>query len=228
MTTTNSPKNQFASDNYAGICPEAWQALQEADCGYATSYGDDPWTNRLDSVYSDLFETPVRVFPITTGTAANVTSLSHACPPWGAVFCHHESHVQVDECGAFEFYSGGAKLIPLPGDHGRISPEALEQHLQDILRFSFRNLDTLLYPWRSTGKVRLERQCYPALPTYYLWQHFSKMNLIFAPILLPQSAIFDAGIEVGESAANSFTFNNSQVPRTHQIIHRTTRMRRED
>jgi threonine aldolase len=120
------------SDNEAPACEELLAAVIAANAGGANAYGDDPWTNKLESVYSEFFETEVKVFPITTGTAANVSSLSHACPPWGAVFCHHESHVQVDECGAFEFYSGGAKLFPLPGDHGRISPDALQQQLQTM------------------------------------------------------------------------------------------------
>jgi len=122
----------FRSDNEAPACPELLQAVIEANAGSAAAYGGDDWTVRLDDACSALFETDVRVLPITTGTAANCLALAQACPPWGAVFCHEEAHVQVDECGAFEFNSGGAKLLTLPGEHGRIDPADLQRRVSDL------------------------------------------------------------------------------------------------
>ena len=99
----------FASDNVTGAAPEIMEALARANSGAAMPYGADPTTGRLETAFSEIFETDVAVFPVATGTAANSLGLSVMTPPFGAVFCHAESHVNTDECGAPEFYTGGAK-----------------------------------------------------------------------------------------------------------------------
>ena len=116
MTT----KNQFASDNYAGICPEAWQALQEADNGYATSYGNDPWTAMACDALRDFFDTDCEVFFVFNGTAANSLALSSLCQSYHSVICHDMAHVETDECGASEFFSNGTKLLTVSGDNGKV------------------------------------------------------------------------------------------------------------
>jgi threonine aldolase len=116
MTT----KNQFASDNYAGICPEAWQALQEADNGYATSYGNDPWTAKACDALRDFFDTDCEVFFVFNGTAANSLALSSLCQSYHSVICHDMAHVETDECGASEFFSNGTKLLTVSGDNGKV------------------------------------------------------------------------------------------------------------
>ena len=116
MTT----KNQFASDNYAGICPEAWQALQEADKGYATSYGNDPWTAKACDALRDFFDTDCEVFFVFNGTAANSLALSSLCQSYHSVICHDMAHVETDECGASEFFSNGTKLLTVGGDNGKV------------------------------------------------------------------------------------------------------------
>jgi threonine aldolase len=113
----------FCSDNASGAAPEVLRALEAANGGWAMSYGNDDWTRRLAARVQEIFETEAAVLPVATGTAA---CLSVMTPPYGAIYCHEESHINVDECGAPEFYSGGAKLIPLPGAHGKIAPETLE------------------------------------------------------------------------------------------------------
>jgi threonine aldolase len=90
-------------------------------------YGADPWTEKLEGRLAEVFEREVAVLPVASGTAANVLSLAGLTPPWGAVYCHLDGHVNVDECGAFEFFSGGAKLIDLPGSEGRIALSALDR-----------------------------------------------------------------------------------------------------
>mgnify|MGYP001311041370 CR=1 FL=1 len=92
-------KNQFASDNYAGICPEAMQALQQANSGYSTSYGDDPWTAKACDALRDFFETDCEIFFAFNGTAANSLALASMCHPYHSVLCHDMAHVQTDECG---------------------------------------------------------------------------------------------------------------------------------
>ncbi|MEM9305408.1 MAG: beta-eliminating lyase-related protein [Pseudomonadota bacterium] len=119
----------FRSDNEAPVAPEILHALCNANGGDAPSYGADRWSLALDEAFSECFETPVHVLPLVSGTAGNVIALSQVCPPYGAVFCHDEAHVLVDECGAFEFYSGGAKLIPLAGDHAKLAAATLEDRL---------------------------------------------------------------------------------------------------
>jgi threonine aldolase len=116
----------FASDNTAGICPEAWAALAEANAGRAPSYGDDPWTARAKQLLGEIFETDCEVFFVFNGTAANALALSALCPRYGGIVCHALSHVDTDECGAPEFFTGGAKVIPLDAPAAKLRPTDLE------------------------------------------------------------------------------------------------------
>ncbi len=118
---------RFFSDNTASACPEIMAALQAINHGRAAAYGDDEWTQRLDGVFSDYFGTAVRAFAVISGTAANALSLATLSPPYGAIFAHEESHIAVDECGAPGFFTGGAQLMLLPGDHGRVDVETLRE-----------------------------------------------------------------------------------------------------
>lgn len=115
----------FCSDNVTGVAPEIMQALAEANHGTAWPYGNDDWTRRIESQLAEIFERKVRAFPVATGTAANSLALATMCPPYGAIFAHEAAHVMVDECGAPEFYSGGAKLIPIAGQHGKMTLEGV-------------------------------------------------------------------------------------------------------
>lgn len=116
----------FSSDNAAGVAPEIMAAIVAANQGTAVSYGGDPWTKRLQQSFSALFERDVEVYPVFTGTAANALSLACVAPSWGGIFCHPESHIQTDECGAPEMFSGGAKLLLVGGDNAKISSAALK------------------------------------------------------------------------------------------------------
>ena len=124
----------FASDNATGASGEVLAALVEANAGMAMPYGADPWTAGAEAALCELFERDCAVFLLPTGTAANALALAHLSPPWGAIFCHEDAHVMDDECGAPEFYSGGAKLIGLPGQRGRISSDTLRQALAQYPR----------------------------------------------------------------------------------------------
>ena len=115
----------FTSDNASGVAPEILQALAEANSGPAMPYGADAITQRVAARLAEVFETEVTVFPVATGTAANSISLSVMVPPYGAIYCHELAHIQVDECGAPEFYTGGAKLVPLAGAHGKFDAQTL-------------------------------------------------------------------------------------------------------
>ena len=119
--------NNFASDNVSCACSEVMEALARANIGTAPSYGEDPWTTGLCARLSEIFETPVTAFPVTTGTAANALALSALTPSFGKIFCHELSHINTDECGAPEMFTGGAKLIDMRGTDGRISADTLEQ-----------------------------------------------------------------------------------------------------
>jgi len=120
----------FASDNTAGVSPEMLEALARANVGRAVPYGGDEVTERVKTRIAETFEAEVEVFPVATGTAANALAISLMAPAWGAVWCHPESHANTDECAAPEFYSGGAKLISVPGDHGKIAADGLAQALE--------------------------------------------------------------------------------------------------
>ena len=119
----------FCSDNVSGIAPEILAAIAAANRGDAPSYGADPITARVTHRFAEIFEHEVAVFPLATGTAANALALAAVTPPWGAVYCHEDSHVQTDECGAPEFYAGGAKLIAVPGAEAKLSPAAIEARM---------------------------------------------------------------------------------------------------
>ncbi len=111
----------FRSDNTHGASPEIAAALAAANTGTETSYGDDTVTKRLEARFAEIFEHDVAVFPVITGTAANALALAVMTPPFGAVYCHAEAHILVDECGAPEFYAGGARLVPVDGADGKIA-----------------------------------------------------------------------------------------------------------
>lgn len=119
----------FTSDNAFGVAAEILDAIGRANEGAAASYGEDEITKRLGRRFSEIFEREVAVFPVATGTAANALALATLTPPYGAVLCHEDAHVQVDECGAPEMFSGGAKLIGLGGGGGKIDPRSLQSVL---------------------------------------------------------------------------------------------------
>ena len=119
----------FASDNTSGVAVEILDALARANDGSMPSYGADPLTARLNPVFSELFEHAVEVVPVATGTAANALALAQLTPPWGAVLCHEDAHVNADECGAPEVFNPGSKLIGLPGADGRVGAATLEAAL---------------------------------------------------------------------------------------------------
>jgi threonine aldolase len=119
----------FTSDNAYGAAPEILAALADGATGTAAPYGEDAFTGRVTRALSEIFEREVAVFPVVTGTAANALALATVAPPYGAIFCHAQSHIAVDECAAPEFFSGGAKLVHLEGTHGKITPATVDSAL---------------------------------------------------------------------------------------------------
>src|SRR5688500_4257781 len=95
----------FASDNYAGICPEAWAAMAEANQGHEPAYGDDAWTQKATDLIRQVFDTAADVFFVFNGTAANSLALSSLCQSYHSILCAETAHVETDECGAPEFFS---------------------------------------------------------------------------------------------------------------------------
>src|SRR5258706_13063369 len=116
----------FSSDNVTGVAPEIMVALAGVNAGAAAAYGADAVTEGLVRRFSEVFERDVAVFPVAPGTAANALALACLTPPWGVIYGHRDAHFQVDECGAPEFYTDGAKLRMLEGDHGKITAAGLE------------------------------------------------------------------------------------------------------
>lgn len=123
-------KRQFASDNYSGICPEAWDALAEANSGHAPSYGDDAYTARACDLIREFFETDCEVFFTFNGTAANSLALASLCQSYHSILCHAKAHVETDECGAPEFFSNGTKVLTIPGENGKIDLAAAERTIR--------------------------------------------------------------------------------------------------
>lgn len=120
---------EFASDNTSPVAPEVMAALARANTGYAPSYGADALMEEVTAGIRALFAAPeAEVRLVATGSAANALGLACLVQPWQTVFCHRNAHVEEDECGAPEFYSG-AKLTLLDGDHAKIDPARFTEAL---------------------------------------------------------------------------------------------------
>jgi threonine aldolase len=118
---------EFASDNTVGWSPEAGAAIDAANIGAVASYGDDEWTARAADAVRDVFATDCDVFLVFNGTAANSLALATLCQPYHSVICHEVAHLETDECGAPEFFSGGAKVWLAGGRDGRLDPAAVRE-----------------------------------------------------------------------------------------------------
>lgn len=125
--TAPKRNTKFASDNTAGMCPEAFEAYSKANQGNLRSYGNDSWTERAANMLRELFETDCEVFFVFNGTAANSLALASCCQSYHSVICYAHAHIQEDECGAPEFFSNGATLLGAEGTHGKIVPEEIER-----------------------------------------------------------------------------------------------------
>ena len=121
---------RFLSDNTASISAEILEAIATANRGLEVAYGEDPWTGRLDAVLGEFFGAELRAFPVATGTAANSLALATLAPPYGAIYCHPEAHIAVDECSAPGFFTGGAQLERIEGEHAKLTAEALAATLE--------------------------------------------------------------------------------------------------
>ena len=122
-----APGCQFASDNTAGICPEAWQALEDANQNYQPSYGDDSLTRKACDLLRDLFEIDCDVYFVFTGTAANSLALASLCQSYHSVIAHQAAHVETDECGAPEFFSNGSKILLASGAAGKCDVQDVQR-----------------------------------------------------------------------------------------------------
>lgn len=130
MHLTSDLPEQFASDNYSGICPEALDYMLKANYGSAPAYGDDYWTQRAADQFRELFQTDCEVFFVFNGTAANSLALAALCQSYHSVVCHETAHIETDECGAPEFASNGSKLLLGKGENGKLTPAAIETIVQ--------------------------------------------------------------------------------------------------
>ena len=122
---------RFFSDNAAAVHPAVLEAMARAN-HVDTAYDGDALSGSLDGVFSELFETPVRALWVSSGTAANALALAALCPPYRGILCHRDSHIENDEAGAPEFYTGGAKLILAEGAGAKLSPESIATRLDEI------------------------------------------------------------------------------------------------
>jgi threonine aldolase len=121
----------FGSDNVVGASDQVMQALVAANAaGPMSSYGEDALAHEVEERFAAIFETPVTVMLMATGTAANGLALACMTPAWGEVFCHQDAHVMTDECGGPEQWTEGAKITPLPGIGGKIAPATLRAALE--------------------------------------------------------------------------------------------------
>lgn len=137
-TNEFSRRRAFTSDNAAGVAPEAWEALERANAGYAPAYGEDAWTGRAADLIREYFEIDCEVFFTFNGTAANSLALASMCQSYHSIICHERSHVETDECGGPEFFSNGTKVLLVEGEHGKV-------HVPDV-EYLVRQRDDVHYP----------------------------------------------------------------------------------
>ena len=138
----NGPAYDFRSDNVGGAAPEIIEAIVAANTGTAAPYGDDDHTRRMNERFAALFERPVQVFALSSGTGSNSVALAALANPYGAIYCHETAHINVYECGAPEFFTG-AKLVGLPGDDFKLDAAALD----DALALAGRGNPTRVQPF---------------------------------------------------------------------------------
>jgi len=127
----NHTLRSFASDNNTGVHPEIFKALDKANEGHTIAYGDDPFTHEAELQFKKLFGKDTEVFFVFTGTAANVLSLSQIANPFHAIICAETAHINIDECGAPERFTG-SKLIDIPTRNGKLSPQLIVPFLQSF------------------------------------------------------------------------------------------------
>jgi len=124
--TPATDRRHFASDNWSGMCPEAWRAMEQANTGHTPAYGEDPYTRRASDLIREFFETDCEVFFVFNGTAANSLALASLCTSYHSVICHERAHLETGECGAPEFFSNGTKILTVPGAAGKLDLDAVE------------------------------------------------------------------------------------------------------
>ena len=144
-------RKQFASDNYSGICPEAWEALGEANKDHAIPYGEDKWTAEAADLFRDIFETDCEVFFVFNGTAANSLAISHCCQSYHSIICSSCGHIETDECGAPEFFSNGAKLLHVNAPRGKLDIAAAEEAIT--------RRDDIHYPKAKVISITQSTEC---------------------------------------------------------------------
>lgn len=121
----------FASDNNAPVHESVLRAIQDVNQGDAIAYGDDIYTLETEQKFKELFGSEARTFLVFNGTGANVSALSHLTRPFNAIICSDKAHIQNDECGAPEKFSG-CKVHPLPAPDGKIRPEQIQPLLHSV------------------------------------------------------------------------------------------------
>lgn len=194
----------FASDNVTGACPEVLQAIIAAnDAGPRMPYGNDQATQAIEARLGEIFETEVKAYLVATGTAANSLALAALAPAWGAVYCHEEAHIHTSECGAPEFFTGGAKLVPLPGAGGKLTPERLQaaidtsgsvHHVQPAALSLTQATEAGTVYQRSELEALAEVARYAGIPVHMDGARFA--NALAALGCSPAEATWKAGVDV--------------------------------
>jgi len=131
MKRTNAPSRSFASDNNAGVHPEMIDAITAANQGHVVAYGDDPFTERAEKVFQKHFGRDIAVYFVFGGTGANVLGLKAATKPYNAVICAETAHINVDECGAPEKFTG-CKLLSVSTPDGKVTVEQIKHFLHGV------------------------------------------------------------------------------------------------
>lgn len=121
-------KRGFASDNFSGVLPEVMEAIQKANHGHVMAYGGDQYTASAIEKFKQLFGENIDVYFAFNGTGANVIGLSTLTQSYHSIICPSTAHIQVDECGAPDKFTG-CKVIPIDTPNGKLTPELIKPQL---------------------------------------------------------------------------------------------------
>src|SRR6185312_3728861 len=196
-------KTQFASDNTAGMCPEAMDAYLRANKDSLPSYGEDALTARATGKFRELFETDCDVFFVFNGTAANALALAACCQSYHSIICYEHAHILTAECGAPEFFSNGAKVLGAPGVNGKLTPASIASiadkcvdihyHKPRVVSLTQCTELSTVYQLNELGKIREAADRFKLL-THMDGARFA--NSIAALNVAPKAVTWQAGVKV--------------------------------
>ena len=130
----NDKTNQIVTDTISGVAPEILDSIITASKVKTLPYGNDIYTKECREIICKIFEKEnLEIIPMMSGTASNSLALSSFLQSYGSIICHDEAHINNDEGGAPEFFSGGGKLLSMGDNSGKLKAKQLKIKIDNII-----------------------------------------------------------------------------------------------